>query len=49
MNNENRNEIIKLLKDSNLKLSDFNDITSLTDEYRNYSENIQSKKNRFRI
>jgi len=44
MNSENRNEIIKLLKDSNLKLSDFHDVTSLTDEYRDYSENIQSKK-----
>lgn len=44
MNSENRNEIIKQLGDSNLKLSDFNDVTSLTDEYRDYSENIQSKK-----
>lgn len=44
MNKENQDEITKLLKESDLKLSDFHDITSLTNEYKDYSENIQNKR-----
>lgn len=37
-------EIKDLLEKSGLKLSDFNDVTTLANEYETYSQNIDSKK-----